>query len=384
MKNSIVIAGDFFPTEVNQFLFKSGNLESLFDQKIIDLFKDSFYSVCNLEGVFTDAELHVEKVSGPCIKAPKECFRIYKDLGVKCLATANNHIMDYLLQGYEDTRRLLEDNELDCIGSGRDYSEIVKYKSLEVNGHSVCIYNVAETMYNVPEKDYPGANVYDEYLVCKDIESLKKSHSCLIVIYHGGLEWFEYPTPELRKRFHRMADCGADIIVSQHTHCLGCEESYGGAYLLYGQGNFLFTRHNRHRGGGVLLEVDFGGNLPTIKLHHYLHSESGVYYDDNQNLDAFNERSSHLDNEEFIETKLIAFASSLYPSVLSAFQPYGLVDRFAKVILPSNYYRAYRKKFRTRRLSNAQVLQLCFLLQSEQQAETISFILKGLLGSKSI
>lgn len=35
---------------------------------------------------------------------------------------------------------------------------------------------------------------------------------------------------------------GADIITAQHTHCNGCEEWYNGTYLLYGQGNFLFSR----------------------------------------------------------------------------------------------------------------------------------------------
>ena len=32
----------------------------------------------------------------------------------------------------------------------------------------------------------------------------------------------------------RMADSGADIVISQHTHAVGVEERYNGAYLLYG------------------------------------------------------------------------------------------------------------------------------------------------------
>ena len=37
-----------------------------------------------------------------------------------------------------------------------------------------------------------------------------------------------------------MADNGADVVISQHTHAVGEEERYNGAYLLYGQGNFCF------------------------------------------------------------------------------------------------------------------------------------------------
>ena len=63
-------------------------------------------------------------------------------------------------------------------------------------------------MYNEPSSDTPGAYLYDEYAVCREVESIKSECDFLIVVYHGGAEKFRYPSPQIRRRFHRMADCG--------------------------------------------------------------------------------------------------------------------------------------------------------------------------------
>lgn len=37
-----------------------------------------------------------------------------------------------------------------------------------------------------------------------------------------------------------MAQKGADIIICQHSHCIGCFENYENSTIIYGQGNFIF------------------------------------------------------------------------------------------------------------------------------------------------
>ena len=37
-----------------------------------------------------------------------------------------------------------------------------------------------------------------------------------------------------------MVLCGADVVLTQHSHCIGCYEEYEGGHILYGQGNFHF------------------------------------------------------------------------------------------------------------------------------------------------
>ena len=39
-----------------------------------------------------------------------------------------------------------------------------------------------------------------------------------------------------------MAKNGADVVICQHSHCLGCYEKYNDCHILYGQGNFHFVK----------------------------------------------------------------------------------------------------------------------------------------------
>ena len=40
---------------------------------------------------------------------------------------------------------------------------------------------------------------------------------------------------------HEMVHQGADAVICQHSHCIGCYEEYEGAHIVYGQGNFNFV-----------------------------------------------------------------------------------------------------------------------------------------------
>lgn len=379
MEKSIIIGGDLFPTPVNQYLFEKGDCESLFGEQICSLFNSSQYSICNLEGVLTDSTGQVEKSSGPKIKASGASITAYKLLGIKCLATANNHVMDYLKQGYEDTCKILDNSNIDHLGSGVNESLIKKYITISIANKSICIYNVAETMYNVADKNTPGVNIYDEYTVCKDICELKPNHDYIIVIYHGGTEFYEYPTPMLKKRFHRMADCGANMITAQHTHCLGCEEYYNGSYLLYGQGNFLFTRHKGHCGGGVLLEIKIGENIEIVK-HHYTHNEYGVRISqENSYLTDFYARSSRIGDDNFLVEQFKSFAFTLYPKLSSSFQHYNFLDKLIKFLMPKLVYKSYRSRFRIIYPNRDQLLRIIYILESEQQCEAALYAMQYLL-----
>ena len=384
-KNSLVIGGDLFPTPCNKHLFESGNIDALFsgggrDHNIVDIVKGAHYSIFNLEGCLTERTEEVVKASGPKLKASPKSLSAIKTLGVSCLATANNHVMDFLSNGYYDTITAIKECGIDYVGSGTNTSIIKKYINININDCNICIYNVAETMYNVPTIDYPGVNVYDEFIVCSDLTELRKKHDYIIVIYHGGTEFFPYPTPMLKKRFHRMADCGADLITAQHTHCLGCEEYYNGSYLLYGQGNFLFNRHKGHRGGTLLLELVFSTRRKTQLIkHHLVHNTIGVEYDKAQELTDFFKRSAKVNDDNFLHQEFLKFALSLYPKISKSFQPYNLFDKILSRIFPKPMYKSYRSRYRFRFPNKEQTMRLLYTLESEQQRETATAMLHAIL-----
>ena len=74
------------------------------------------------------------------------------------------------------------------------------------------------------------------------IQNLKDQCDYVIVLYHGGKEHYRYPSPYLQRVARKMVEKGADLVVCQHSHCIGCYEKYKDSMIIYDQGNFIFER----------------------------------------------------------------------------------------------------------------------------------------------
>ena len=337
---------------------------------------DSYLSFCNLEGALTD---HHDKCikTGPIKTAPTSAVKAYKDLGINCCLLANNHATDGGHQGMIDTMQVLDKEGIDYIGAGINDSSITKSIVYTIGNMKIGLYNVSETMYNKPSKTTAGAWLYDEYIVCRDIENLKKECDYLIVIYHGGIEKFPYPSPETKKRFHRMADNGANMILSQHTHCIGCEEYYNGSYLLYGQGDFLLKNFAPGlTDTGLILELDIQDNNVNIKKHKVECIENRyVRYSESQDLEDFYDRSEKLYNEDYVLEQFHKFCRSELQLYLRAYKSHGRMRYWMKRYFPNKYNKwLYGKAFTRRNLMFA-----LHTLRSEQNRETAIVGIEDLL-----
>lgn len=361
----IIIVGDLFPTEQNFSYFSNGDVESLFGKEIVNLFAKSDYRICNLEGALSDNPGKCRK-TGPVKVAATSAVEAYKKLGIDCCMLANNHATDGGHQGMIDTMKTLEEAGINYIGAGKNEKEIVRSFVKEVGGIKIGFYNVSETMYNKPTKDKAGAWLYDEYIVCRELEQLKMKCDYLIVIYHGGIEKFHYPSPEMRKRFYRMADNGADMILAQHTHCVGCEEWYNGSYLLYGQGDFLLKNFAPGlTDTGLIIELDIHDRKVQIKKHLVNSIENMfVRYSEQQNFDAFDERSRKVKDEKFVKDQLQKFCDSELRLYLTAFKSPSRFMLRLKKFFP-NSYRKWLYSYTQKNL-----MFTLHTLRSEQNRET--------------
>jgi poly-gamma-glutamate synthesis protein (capsule biosynthesis protein) len=251
--------------------------------------------------------------------------------------------------------------------------------SLKIHDSKVCIYNLSETFFNRPTKEMDGANVYDEWIVLNEIKELKKLHDFLIVIYHGGAEYLPYPTPQTRTRFHRMAECGADFITSQHTHCIGCEEWYNGSYLLHGQGNFLFARQKKYPNmtkEGLVVEITIEDDGFKVKNHKVNIVDDVLQYDKQQDLSTFYERSKYLDDEDFVIEQFtkLKVEEIMQKYLLAAKGSFPLL-RIMKCLFPSVI------KHPESTYSFAQILRNYNVLQSERRGEDMYYVWKYLLNN---
>lgn len=367
----VVIGGDLFPRPINYQLFRDGQVETLFGKEILSVFNRADYSVCNLEGCFTDDDAKPKLKYGPNIRAPKECIKSIVELGVDCVSLANNHATDYGKKGLLDTQNVLRESGVEFFGAGENLPSVTTHFLTEIKGKRFCFYGVAETLEDAPTQKLPGVNLYDEYRVCRELETLKEKCDYLIVLYHGGMERIHYNTESIRTRFHRMADSGADIIIAQHTHAVGLEEYYNGAYLLYGQGNFCFhfsKKNNEWTETALLLEVDFSDEKTEVHKHLVRRKGPVVIYDEKQDLTDFYERSEKHSAGYKFEDEFIQFADEQLIRFLPFFRGKNIFDRVYRKLFSKEKYIKYLRS----RYTERQILTILVALQSEEFREMFS------------
>ena len=238
-----LLLGDVSPTSHNAHLFAAQDIPALFGD-MVSIFQNQDFTFANLECALTESENEINKF-GPPLKAPKETANVLKSLGVDCCGLSNNHVFDYGIDGMLDTLRALQAAGLGYTGFGKDYEDSRKNYTVEKDGERIAIVAVCEHEYSYALENRMGSRPYDEYDTIEDIRNAKKDHDRVIVIYHGGKEYCQYPSPRLYKLCHAMARNGADVILCQHSHCIGTYEQYEGCHILYGQGNFHFVKPDK-------------------------------------------------------------------------------------------------------------------------------------------
>lgn len=235
----VLILGDICPTDVTAPLFKGGDTDTLFGNTL-SLFEGKDFAVANVECALTDYETSVKKY-GPPLKGPVETLDVLKKIGVDCCNFSNNHIFDFGIQGMKDTFRRLEELNLSYTGFGDDYEDSRKNFVFEKDGQKIAIVAVCEHEYSYALEDRMGSRPFDEFDSMLDVRKAKEECDKVIVLYHGGKEFSRYPSPRLRRVCRAFVNNGADVVLCQHSHCIGCYENFEGGHILYGQGNFHFV-----------------------------------------------------------------------------------------------------------------------------------------------
>jgi hypothetical protein len=260
----ILIAGDLFVSD--QFYN-----DNIIDKSVQDLFSKADYRIVNLEAPITDdrSEKKIIK-TGPHLRMSEQtAISVLKQLNIDGVTLANNHILDYGTKGLLDTFDTLKSDEVAYVGAGTNLKDAAKYITLNKEGVKIAVINFCENEWSIAEEDSPGANPMDIIDNANQIKEAKATHDKVIVIVHGGHEYYNLPSPRMQKQYRFYADQGADIVVGHHTHCISGNEVYKGVPIYYSLGNFLFTKNNPNDEWytGLILEVDISSEGIDCQIH---------------------------------------------------------------------------------------------------------------------
>lgn len=318
MNNSIKICifGDICPAWGFRSSFDHADLNMVFGD-VLASFKDSDLVIGNLE---TPISLKGEPIvkCGPCFCSRPDDMRLLRSAGFNVLSLANNHILDYGPYALQDTIAIAETNEILTVGAGNNRKAAEKPLFLKVKGQSIGVLSFAEHEFSIAGEATPGANLFDPYSSLKDISAAKANCNYLIVLYHGGIEEYPLPSPLLQKKCRAMADAGADLILCQHSHCIGTRENHHGTEILYGQGNALFGKHGDPAWDtGLLTTVTLSDEECKVSYRAFAAGEAGISFLDDQGnrevLEHMEQLSANLDDPAFLKQSWDAFCEKLAP-----------------------------------------------------------------------
>lgn len=319
MKNQsleIIVCGDLCPTPDTKEYFESQDKDTLFND-VISVFKKSDFVLGNLEFVLTDTPSPIKK-AGPILHANTNYLKVLKEAGIQTVSLANNHIKDCGEKGVLSTISTCKENKIDFFGAGKKLSEAKDPYIKIIDEYKIGFISFAEQEFNVASDTECGAAFLDPYEDFDRISEFRQQVDYLIILYHGGIEYYEYPSPLLQKKCRKFIEKGADLVTCQHSHCIGTIEDYNQGTILYGQGNTLFG----YREGddswnqGLLIKLTFEDKktkpeLEFIPIHA---TKKGIEKLDKSNskelLESLHNKSLKIKDPNFIKSNWVKFCTS--------------------------------------------------------------------------
>ncbi len=320
MKNKveITICGDICPTDDTKQFFEKNDIDGLLGE-VKPILTNTDVLVGNLEFPLTDKCQKAMK-TGPILYGNTKYIHFFKALGFTALGLGNNHIKDCAEDGVVSSLNICSDNEIEAVGAGVNESEAKKPLIIERNGIKIGILAFAEHEFNVAYENEAGANLFDVYTDYDQIEDFTKKVDYVIVMYHGGIEHYSYPSPLLQKRCRKMVDKGADYVICQHSHIIGTEEKYNNGAILYGQGNTIYgyRENDPTWNEGLIVKIDLSmideKLKSTIKYIPIKAIKSGIVLMNESEEDAVSkimkERQKQIAEKDFIQKSWNIFCES--------------------------------------------------------------------------
>ncbi len=220
----------------------------------------------NLEGPFLDDTTGIVPADKSYTFAvPSRHVETLQAGGIDAVTLANNHILDFGMEGLRRTWEVLEGAGIDHIGTGIDSSSAHRHRIVERGGRRVALlaYNhVFPAEFWAKEGRGGTAHASDEGLA-REVRRAESEADLVIVSFHWSAELLEKEKGYQQILARIAVDNGADLVIGHHPHVIQPLEWYRGRLIAYSLGNFIFASYSPSATGALLL-VHFEGERPLF------------------------------------------------------------------------------------------------------------------------
>jgi poly-gamma-glutamate capsule biosynthesis protein CapA/YwtB (metallophosphatase superfamily) len=238
--------------------------------------------------------------------------------GIDVVSIANNHIIDYGLEGLQQTQAVLDSNDILYSGAGANSYEA--YLPVFCNKKGTNIAFLASSDRTGQYDNYqpylnagfnkPGFANLTQFDITRQVQTVDNDADIIIAEMHSGDEYNPVPTLDLRDhtdydedemyspflrvptrsdiadRRHAI-DQGADLVVCHHVHVLQGLEVYNGKLIAHSLGDFTFDLDYAETCPSMILnaKIDASGfydyQVVPVYIDHYIpvkaRGELGLY-----------------------------------------------------------------------------------------------------------
>ncbi|MEA2104942.1 MAG: CapA family protein [Candidatus Cloacimonadota bacterium] len=292
-------AGGIIPTQ---------GVEAIFEPTLQYIGEAADITVANLEcPLTTHWEHHPTKTI--YFKGSPDNVQGLTYAGIDVITLANNHIMDYMLPGMQETQAVLEENNIICSGAGANsyqgylpafYSKSGINFAFLASSDRTGQYNNYQPYLNAGFNK-PGFAYMTPYYTRKQIEEVEDVADLVVMEWHAGSEYSRMPGSNYDATLPFVEDCleeedysplvdiphmwdmeirhfavdnGADLVICHHPHIIQGVELYNGKLIAHSLGNFVF-------------DLSYPETFPTMILNakvdetgFYEYSLTPIYIDD--------------------------------------------------------------------------------------------------------
>ncbi|MGE5357576.1 MAG: CapA family protein, partial [Bacteroidales bacterium] len=273
---TIVVTGDWAPIRAFEAVVRE-KPEAVYGD-LLPILRTADLRIVNCECALTTASTLVWK-SGAVFKGEPCHVQGLTAAPFEVACLANNHVLDYGLDGLRETLDVLGEGGVLTVGAGLSGDEVFAPLTLTVNGTTIHVVNFSEGEDLTASDGGPGVFGWEIDRVAETVARCRKQGGVVIAIGHCGLEYIPYPPPYVVAAFRHIADAGAHAVIGHHPHVPQGIEWYDGTPIVYSLGNFVFYQQTglQARKTGFAVRLAFTGHaLSSVQLHPYRIEDAGL------------------------------------------------------------------------------------------------------------
>jgi len=209
----------------------------LIDEKIIEILNSNNFNIVNLESPFIENEWIKKGTKNGLFQKSDNC-NLLKNLNIKAVSLANNHIFDFGKKGIEKTLEKLSKEQIQFFGAGLSINEAVKPAIITIDGKKIAIFGFMMKYFTnkyFASETSSGIVKYKPEIV---IPLLKSCDADFKIVYnHWNQEFEDYPEPVMKLFSEEIIEF-CDVIIGSHPHCIQGIEKINNKPVFFSLGNF--------------------------------------------------------------------------------------------------------------------------------------------------